>query len=65
MDKILNGNYTIGDATWDTGVCETCGKKLTKEEREQAAKNMLITGMMYWCRQCSDDFFKKNERMFK
>jgi len=65
MDKILNGNYTLGDAQWDTGRCAQCGKTLTNEERKQAATNMLVAGFMYWCDECVKAFFKKNERMFR
>jgi hypothetical protein len=64
-DTVLNGNYTIGDAKWDTGKCYQCGKELTLEDRKQACINMLVIGFMYWCRPCADIFFEKNKGMFR
>lgn len=66
MDNtVLRGNYTLGNAEWDTGKCHQCGKELSLEDRKQAAINMLVSGMMYWCKPCTDRFFDENKRIFR
>jgi len=63
--KILNGNYELGTAIWDTCKCENCGKQLTEQEQIQGATNRLVNGMMYWCKECFDKFFERNKRIFR
>ena len=62
---VLGGNYTIGSATWDTGVCEECGNRLSIDARKQACINMLVSGMMYWCEYCIKQHFSENKGMFR
>lgn len=66
MDRtVLSGNYKIGGTSWDTGICKECNTFLTNDERRQAAINMLIAGMMYWCEPCIKAFFEKNKGIFR